>query len=138
MSKVLYFVFNSYNVFIINPPYLTYKINVTVQQLDYKRKDTNGKMTSVWSTVGFAEIGPEKIGQNTNSDPLFAKTSSPKVNFVFYNNNYYSFVLCFSFMHLDKGNMARRLCNEFTPSLFSEQIPPHSRLESIKQRCNKE
>ena len=69
---------NSYNIFRVEPPYLTYKINVTVQQLDYNRRGADGKTTGVWSTVGFAEIGPEQIGQNTNTNQ-FAKTSSPQV-----------------------------------------------------------
>ena len=70
-------------MFEIKKPYLTYKINVTVQQLDYKRKGVDGNVRDVWSTVGFAEIGPERIGQNT-IDYQNGITSSPKVLFMMF------------------------------------------------------
>ena len=65
-------------MFEIGSPYLTYQINVTVQQLDYRRKTHDAEEKEVWSSVGFAEIGPERVGQNTNTHQR-AKTSSPKV-----------------------------------------------------------
>ena len=55
-----------YHIFDIGDPYITYKINVTVQQLDYnKRSYSTESPEEVWKTVGFAEIGPQRIGDNT-------------------------------------------------------------------------
>lgn len=71
----------SYNVFEVGKPYLTYTINVTVQQLDYKRRTQKGKIVKekdVWSTVGYAEIGPERMGQNTDANQV-GKASVPMV-----------------------------------------------------------
>ena len=72
----------SYNVYEIGDPYLTYKINVTVQQLDYQersyKKGKNQKLKDIWYTVGYAEIGPERMGQNTDQNQV-GKTSGPKV-----------------------------------------------------------
>lgn len=65
-------------MFIINDPYLTYKINVTVQQLDYQRINTTGMKEDVWRTIGNAEIGPQKIGQNTAQDQA-GQASGPMV-----------------------------------------------------------
>lgn len=74
----------SYNVFEVKDPYLSYKINVTVQQLDYKEYYTNlvnnkNEKRDIWRTVGFAEIGPETIGQNTNQNQV-GKASGPEVS----------------------------------------------------------
>ena len=44
---------------------MTYQINVTVHQLSYTY-DTNGKEEEVWSTIGYATVGPERLGQNIN------------------------------------------------------------------------
>ena len=43
ITTLLAFLLNSYNVFEIKKPYLTYKIaNVTVQQLDYRERELMG------------------------------------------------------------------------------------------------
>lgn len=76
---VILIYFYRYNVYEMGDPYLTYTVNVTVQQLNYKTKQKNDKKTmNVWSTVGFAEIGPKRMGQNTNANHV-GKESSPKV-----------------------------------------------------------
>jgi len=65
----------------IGDPYLIYRINVTVQQLDFKMKTKkNGKKVEreVWTTVGNAVIGPERRGDNTNRKAN-GKTSGPEV-----------------------------------------------------------
>ena len=68
-----------YNVFIIEDPYVTYKINVTVQQLDYQLIATGNKdKRDIWKTIGYAEIGPQRIGQNTANNQK-GTTSGPKV-----------------------------------------------------------
>ena len=76
----------SYNVYEIGDPYLTYKINVTVQQLDYQersyKKGKNQKLKDIWYTVGYAEIGPERMGQNTDQNQV-GKTSGPKVYYIY-------------------------------------------------------
>lgn len=56
----------------IGDPYVIYRINVTVQQLDYRQRSTeeaegSEEFTPVWRTVGYAVIGPERIGENTNN-----------------------------------------------------------------------
>lgn len=66
-------------MFEILQPYLSYKINVTVQQLDYKESSSDGAARDVWRTVGYAEIGPETFGQNTNQNQV-GKTSGPKAS----------------------------------------------------------
>ena len=66
-------------MFIIQEPYVTYQINVTVQQLEYQVFQGKGKKKDVWRTVGFAEIGPQRIGQNTAQNQN-GKVSGPKVN----------------------------------------------------------
>lgn len=55
-------------------PYVSYKINVTVQQLEYR----NSFGEDVWRTVGYAVVGPETIGQNTNQNQV-GKSSTPSV-----------------------------------------------------------
>ena len=70
----------------IGDPYVTYNINVTVQQFDFKttsygdeqegEQEQEGK--EVWSTVGYAEIGPQRMGDNTQRQNK-AKTSGPQV-----------------------------------------------------------
>ena len=68
-----------YHIFEVGDPYTTYKINVTVQQLDYNQRayDKSATTEEVWKTVGFAEIGPQNIGDNTaRGDKLLDATSS--------------------------------------------------------------
>ena len=66
-------------MFIIEDPYVTYKINVTVQQLDYQLIATGNKdKRDIWKTIGYAEIGPQRIGQNTANNQK-GTTSGPKV-----------------------------------------------------------
>lgn len=77
---------HSYNVFEIMEPYLVYKINVTVQQLDYKETGLSGDSRDdrdVWKTIGYAEIGPERLGQNTNQNQV-GKTSGPQASIDIY------------------------------------------------------
>ncbi len=66
----------------IGDPHVLYRINVTVQQLSYIQQTTvesdseasdseisdSTKVVpkEVWHTVGYAIIGPERIGDNTN------------------------------------------------------------------------
>ena len=60
-------------------PYVTYKINVTVQELDYRDTSSlNGVSRNVWKTVGYAIVGPETPGQNTNQNQV-GKSSTPNV-----------------------------------------------------------
>ena len=71
-------------MFDIEDPYVSYKINITVQQLDYQQNqyDENGLETEpkdVWKTVGYAEIGPQRVGQNTNQNQV-GETSGPQVS----------------------------------------------------------
>ena len=51
-----------------------YRINVTVQQLDYR--EDSGR--DVWSTVGYATIGPQRVGDNTDRKKP-GTTSGPQV-----------------------------------------------------------
>lgn len=73
---------SSYNVFEALQPYITYKINVTVQELDFNRVTTEGASEDVWRTIGFAEIGPDNIGQNTNQNQV-GSTSGPNVKYLY-------------------------------------------------------
>ncbi len=66
---------HSYHVFDIGDPYVSYTINVTVQQMDF-RTIAGG---TTWSTVGYAEIGPERLGDNTDRNNL-GTSSGPKVH----------------------------------------------------------
>lgn len=71
-----------YHIFDIGDPYVTYKINVTVQQLSYNRRAYDSSSSEeVWKTVGFAEIGPQRIGDNTKrgNELMDAETSGPQV-----------------------------------------------------------
>lgn len=79
-----------YHVYDIGDPYVTYNINVTVQQFDFKttsyadeQDDEEGK--EVWSTVGYAEIGPQRMGDNTQRQNK-AKTSGPQVGTLDHTN----------------------------------------------------
>ena len=72
-----------YHVYDIGDPYVSYNINVTVQQFDFKttsladqQQGEEGK--EVWSTLGYAEIGPQRMGDNTERQNK-AKTSGPQV-----------------------------------------------------------
>lgn len=70
-----------YRICEIRDPFLTYTVNVTVQQLELELRDDSGKegKREVWKTVGFAEIGPQRFGDNTQrKNP--GKTSGPQVN----------------------------------------------------------
>jgi len=70
-----------YRICEIRDPFLTYTVNVTVQQLELELRDNSGKegKKEVWKTVGFAEIGPQRFGDNTQrKNP--GKTSGPQVN----------------------------------------------------------
>lgn len=71
-----------YNVFEINDPYVTYKIEVLVQQLDYERYNDKGEKENVWVTVGKAEIGPQRIGQNTQNRTS-GRSSGPSVHHMY-------------------------------------------------------
>ena len=81
-SLILSFM-SRWRVYDIGDPYLLYRINVTVQQLDYYRKSSEEDSESdesreVWRTVGYATIGPERIGDNTNRKKP-GVTSGPEV-----------------------------------------------------------
>ena len=66
-------------MFHIENPYVTYKINVTVQQLDYQViSPDNNERKNVWKTIGHAQIGPQRIGQNTAQGQR-GTVSGPKV-----------------------------------------------------------
>ena len=66
-------------MFDVGDPYITYRINVTVQQMDYTVA-TNSKDGSktVWKTVGYATIGPQMNIDNTNRKKP-GVTSGPQV-----------------------------------------------------------
>ena len=66
-------------MFEIEDPYVTYQINVTVQQLSFMHNDASGREQKVWSTIGNAVVGPERIGQNTNANQD-GTTSGPMVS----------------------------------------------------------
>ena len=64
----------------IRTPFLVYTVNVTVQQLDFKSKGEDGQEgEDVWRTVGYVEIGPRRIGDNTARKHK-GKSSGPQVN----------------------------------------------------------
>ena len=69
-----------YHVFEIGDPFLTYQINVTVQQYDTRVRveEASEETREVWNTLGYATVGPERPGDNTanNKD---GKTSTPMV-----------------------------------------------------------
>ena len=72
----------------IGDPYLLYRINVTVQQLDYHRKEDteSDEPREVWHTIGYATIGPERIGDNTNRKKP-GVTSGPEVFHSLYHDD---------------------------------------------------
>jgi len=63
-------------------PFLTYKINVTVQQLDYSRleDDSGDDEVDVWRTIGYVIVGPHKIGDNTANSYGPSDSSGPQVS----------------------------------------------------------
>ena len=64
----------------IRTPFLVYTVNVTVQQLDFKSKGEDGEEgEDVWKTVGYVEIGPRRIGDNTARKHK-GKSSGPQVS----------------------------------------------------------
>ena len=64
----------------IRTPFLVYTVNVTVQQLDFKSKGEDGEEgKDVWKTVGYVEIGPRRIGDNTARKHK-GKSSGPQVS----------------------------------------------------------
>lgn len=71
---------------------MLYRINVTVQQLDYHKIGDSEEMvgeekttsTKVWRTIGYATIGPEMMGDNTNRKKS-GVTSGPDVNNIIFN-----------------------------------------------------
>lgn len=66
-------------MFDISDPYIAYRINVTVQQMDYTTKSEDGDGTkTVWKTVGYATIGPQMHIDNTNRKKP-GVTSGPQV-----------------------------------------------------------
>ena len=80
----------------IGDPHVLYRINVTVQQLTYTQQitdleeadsETSDSKTEkvapkeVWHTVGYAIIGPERIGDNTNRQKT-GTSSGPEVWFI--------------------------------------------------------
>ena len=68
LQHFLSFVFPilSYAVYEIGDPYVTYQINVTVEQVSHTYENNIGQVQEVWSTIGYAIVGQERIGQNTN------------------------------------------------------------------------
>lgn len=66
-----------FRVFDIGNPFLVYRINVTVQMLDYKRNTSNGAVDR-WKTIGYAVIGPQLSKDNTNRKKP-GVTSGPQV-----------------------------------------------------------
>lgn len=69
-----------YFTFEILEPYIVYKINVTVQQLDYSKvSDDPDDKVDVWRTIGYVTVGPEKIGDNTANSYKSGHTSGPQV-----------------------------------------------------------
>ena len=69
-----------YHVFEIGDPFLTYQINVTVQQYDTRVRVEEGseETREVWNTLGYATVGPEKPGDNTGNNHV-GKASTPMV-----------------------------------------------------------
>ena len=81
----VFFVNVRWRVFDIRDPYIAYKINVTVQQMDYNvaTKSKEGTKT-VWKTVGYATIGPQMHIDNTNRKKT-GVTSGPQVQNVYFD-----------------------------------------------------
>ena len=63
-------------MFEVEEPFVTYKINVTVQQL---RKPLYKDEEEKWVTVGFAQIGPEQQGANIQGSLQDGTSSGPQV-----------------------------------------------------------
>ena len=77
------FLMNRWRVFDIGDPYIAYRINVTVQQVDFSVRDTDsadetGPTKTVWKTIGYATIGPQMHKDNTNRKKP-GVTSGPQV-----------------------------------------------------------
>lgn len=69
----------------IRTPFLVYTVNVTVQQLDFKSKGEDGQEgEDIWRTVGYVEIGPRRIGDNTARKHK-GKSSGPQVCYQLYS-----------------------------------------------------
>ena len=68
-----------YHVFEIGEPFLTYQINVTVQQYDTMVRVGSDETKELWHTIGYATVGPERPGDNT-ANRQTGKTSTPKVS----------------------------------------------------------
>lgn len=68
-------------MFEIADPFLTYQINVTVQQYDtrVRAEDGSEKTHVVWNTLGYATVGPERPGDNTANNQN-GETSTPMVS----------------------------------------------------------
>ena len=79
-----------WRVFDVGDPYIAYRINVTVQQVDYTATATKSKNDdstksenadspkTVWKTIGYATIGPQMHTDNTNRKKP-GVTSGPQV-----------------------------------------------------------
>ena len=65
-------------MFEIGDPFLTYQINVTIQQYDTVLVASDGSESELWRTIGYATVGPEKIGDNT-ANTQAGSTSTPMV-----------------------------------------------------------
>ena len=62
-------------------PYIVYKINVTVQQLDYSKiSDDPDDQVDIWRTIGYVTVGPQNIGDNTANAYHAGNTSGPEVS----------------------------------------------------------
>ena len=68
-----------YHVFEIGEPFLTYQINVTVQQYDTMVRVDTDEVRELWHTIGYATVGPERPGDNT-ANRQTGETSTPKVS----------------------------------------------------------
>lgn len=77
----MYYTLYRYFTFEILEPYIVYKINVTVQQLDYSKVSDNPDDTvDVWRTIGYVTVGPQNIGDNTANAYRAGNTSGPQVS----------------------------------------------------------
>ena len=71
-----------YYTFEVMEPFLTYKINVTVQQLDYSNleDDPGDDEVDIWRTIGYVIVGPQKVGDNTANSYGPSDSSGPQVS----------------------------------------------------------
>jgi len=71
-----------YYTFEVMKPFLTYKINVTVQQLDYSslEDDPGDVEIDIWRTIGYVVVGPQKVGDNTANSYGPSDSSGPQVS----------------------------------------------------------